>query len=268
MTETVDVDAYFRRIGWAGGRDPTLATLTGLLEAHTAHVPFENLDVLLGRGVRLDLESLQAKIVGARRGGYCFEHATLFAAVLAALGFDVTPRAARVVLFAPLAEAKRDHMFLTVGIDGATYVADPGFGPFAPRFPVPLVDTLPGQTTHWLQRDNDFWTMHVTREDREPVAGWVSSLEMETQRDFEVFNHYVATHPKSPFVNWIFLSKVVPGGRVNVMNRDATVLQDDGEPQKIELPDRKALRRILAEHFGFDLPEVERMTVPAIPEWT
>lgn len=93
MSDVIDLDAYFQRIGWSGGRDPTLATLSGLLEAHTAHVPFENLDVLLGRGVRLDLDSLQAKIVGARRGGYCFEHATLFAAVLEAVGFDVTRRA-------------------------------------------------------------------------------------------------------------------------------------------------------------------------------
>jgi N-hydroxyarylamine O-acetyltransferase len=148
MAANVDLDAYFQRIHWAGGRDPTLATLAGLIEAHTAHIPFENLDVLLGRTLRLDLEGLQEKIVGVGRGGYCFEHASLFAAVLEALGFQVARHAARVVLFGPLAEAKRDHMFMTVTVGGAAYVVDPGFGPFAARFPVPLVDTPPGQATH------------------------------------------------------------------------------------------------------------------------
>ena len=60
---------------------PTRRSLE-LLEAHIAHIPFENFDVLLGRPVRLDLEGLQSKLVMSRRGGYCFEHATLFAAVL------------------------------------------------------------------------------------------------------------------------------------------------------------------------------------------
>ena len=268
MTVTIDLDAYFRRIQWSGGRDATFATLAGLIEAHTAHVPFENLDVLLGRGVRLDLDWLQAKIVGAGRGGYCFEHATLFGAVLETLGFQVSRHAARVVLFGPLADAKRDHMFLTVTIDGTAYVVDPGFGPYAARFPVPLADTPPGQSTHWMRRDGDFWYHHVTRADRESVAGWASTLEMETPKDFEVFNHYIASHPQSPFVNWIFLSKVTPEGRVNVMNRNVTLLRTDGAPEASELPDRSALRTLLRDRFGFDLPEAETMTVPAIPEWT
>ena len=267
MTVTVDIDAYFRRIHWSGSRAPTLETLAGLIEAHSANIPFENLDVLLGRPVRLDLEGLQQKLVGARRGGYCFEHASLFAAVLEALGFQIARHAARVVLFGPLADAKRDHMFMTVAIDGATYVVDPGFGPFAPHFPVPLLDQSPGQSTHWMQRDGNFWVLHVTREDRQPVAGWASTLEVENSLDFEVFNHSIATHPKSPFVSWIFLSAVTPEGRVNVMNRNVTLLRGAAEPTAIELRDRADLRGLLAEHFGFDLPEVERLAVPAIPEW-
>ncbi len=264
----VELDAYLQRIAWSGSREPTLEALAGLIEAHTAHIPFENLDVLLGRPVRLDLDSLQDKIVRARRGGYCFEHATLFAAVLEELGFQVTRHAARVILFGPLAEAKRDHMFMTVVIDDMTYVVDPGFGPFAPRFPVPLVDSPAGRTTHWMQRDGNFWVLHVTREERQPVAGWASTLEVESPLDFEVFNHYIATHPKSPFVNWLFLSAVTPEGRVNVMNRNVTLLRRTDQPMTSELADRKALRKLLAKHFGFDLPEAERLSVPAIPEWT
>ena len=91
-----------------------------------AAIPFENLDVLLGRGVRVDLESVTAKLVTARRGGYCFEHGTLFQAALRALGVEATAHAARVLLVAPKAEAPRTHMFLTVVDGGTTWVLDPG----------------------------------------------------------------------------------------------------------------------------------------------
>ena len=145
-------------------------------------------------------------------------------------------------------------MFITVGVGGAAYVVDPGFGPFAARFPVSLIDTPPGQATHWMQRDGHFWFHYVTREDRRPVAGWASTLEVENFFDFEVFNHYVATHPKSPFVNWVFLSTAAPEGRVNVMNRNVTMLHEGAEPTTFELADRAALRDLLRRHFRFDLP--------------
>ena len=119
-----------------------------------------------------------------------------------------------------------------------------------------------------MEREGNFWILHVTREDRQPVAGWASTLEVENPLDFEAFNHYIATHPKSPFVNWIFLSAVTSDGRVNVMNRKVTLLRVAAEPTATELEDRKALRGLLREHFGFDLPEVESVAVPAIPEWT
>jgi N-hydroxyarylamine O-acetyltransferase len=260
----IDLDAYFRRIQWNGATSPTFDTLAGLLRAHTSRVPFENLDVLLGRPICLDLDSIQAKIVGAGRGGYCYEHATLFAAVLEALGFQLTRHAARVVLFDPVTEAPRSHMFLSVAIEGATYIADPGFGPFTPPFPVPLRDST-ATRTHWMTRAGDTWTLHVPR-DGQTVAGWVSTLEPELPIDFEVANHYIATHPQSLFTNVILLSAPVPRGRVNVMNRGVTILRG-ADATSLELADRAALRSLLKEHFRFDLPEVEHMKVPAIPEW-
>ena len=80
-----DLDAYLARIGWQGSLEPTLDTLAGLTRAHITRIPFENVDVLLGRGIRIDLDSIVAKMVVAGRGGYCFEHGTLFQAVLDAV---------------------------------------------------------------------------------------------------------------------------------------------------------------------------------------
>jgi N-hydroxyarylamine O-acetyltransferase len=264
MPTAIDLDAYFRRVRYTGPAVASFDTLAGLLRAHTSAVPFENLDVLLQQPIRLDLESVQAKLVGARRGGYCFEHATLFAAVLEAVGFRPSRHAGRVILFTEPAGAPRTHMFLTVAIEGAIYVVDPGFGPFASPVPIPLQDGDTGQT-HWLSRGNDRWTLHVPR-DGQSVAGWLTTLEAENPIDFEVANHYTATHPRSPFTNMLMLSAPTPVGRVNVMNRTVTVLNGT-EATSLQLADRPALRKLLAADFGFDLPQVEQMKVPAIPEW-
>ena len=73
----VDLKAYATRIEHSGDFTPTLTTLRDLHLAHATHIPFENLDILLGRPIRLDLESITAKLIDARRGGYCFEQNAL-----------------------------------------------------------------------------------------------------------------------------------------------------------------------------------------------
>ena len=111
MSEAFDLDAYLARIGYAGPRTPTLATLRAIHALQPAAIPFESLDPFLRRPVPLDLASLQAKLVGQRRGGYCFELNGLFAAALKALGFSVTPLSGRVRWMAPpdRPESARTH---------------------------------------------------------------------------------------------------------------------------------------------------------------
>ncbi len=104
---TLDLDAYLARLDYRGERAPTAAVLAAIVDHHMLAIPFENLDVLLGRGVRLDLPSLQAKLVDARRGGYCFEHATLVAAALEAIDFTVARHAARATMSASRSRRRR-----------------------------------------------------------------------------------------------------------------------------------------------------------------
>lgn len=266
MTGELDLDAYFARIGWGGGTTPTFETLSGLLHAHTGAIHFENLDVLLGRPVRLDLEGLQDKLVRRRRGGYCFEHATLFAAVLKRLGFAPVTHAARVVVVRPKEESPRGHMFLTVTVDGERYVVDPGFAAYTSRRPLPLRPGHPdGNDAHILTLDDGRWTLHARR-DGALVPGWITTLSEEYPVDFEMANHWTATCPSSPFLQIMMMSAATKDGRVNVMNRDVTVIGPDGAVKK-ELTDRRELRALLADHFGFDLPEAETLVVPAIADW-
>ena len=123
----LDLDAYLTRIGYTGPRDATEATLTTLYRAHLREVRFENFDVFLRGGVAVDLESIQEKIVFRGRGGYCYEQAQLFGAVLERLGFSVDRLLARVGPDGGPARA-RTHLTLRVRSGTGVWLADPGFG--------------------------------------------------------------------------------------------------------------------------------------------
>ena len=263
-----DPAQYFARIGWTGGTAPTYATLAGVLAAHMGAIPFENFDVLLGRGIRLDLPSVAQKLVDARRGGYCFEHGTLLAAALEALGFAVTRHTARVTVIVPRHESPRTHMCLTVRLPQGTFVLDPGFGALAPRVPVPLVDGVEARAdseAHWMAREGAHWTLRTRRDDK-IIDCWVSTFDADNPVDFEMGNYYTATHPASSFVNRVMLRALTPEGRVGVMNRDVTIWRGTAV-ETLVLEDRRALRRLVAERFGFDLVEIETRRVPSMPEW-
>jgi N-hydroxyarylamine O-acetyltransferase len=265
-----DLDAYLARIGWTGSRRPTLETLTGLTRAHITRIPFENVDVLLGRGIRIDLDSIVAKMVVAGRGGYCFEHGTLFQAALEQLGFSLTAHAARVVVIVPRDQSPRTHMFLIVGINGERFVVDPGFGGHTAVVPVPLrdgVDVRDGGDRHRMVRHPDGEWVLEAEINGTMTPLWMSTLEPQLPIDFQLANHWVATAAASPFVNRLMLRALTPGGRTSVMNRDVTVLSA-GKAEKYQLADRQALRALLGEHFGFDLPAVETLKVPMVPEWS
>lgn len=262
-----DLDGYLARIGWEGSREPTFDTLAGVLRAHMVRIPFENLDVLLGRGIRIDVPSVYAKLVIARRGGYCFEHGTLLQAALVRLGFRPIAHAARVILQRPRAEAALTHMFLTVEIDGRVVVLDPGFGGHAPLVPVPLLhgEARDGGDLHRMVRQADEWELHAH------ISGistplWSSTIQPAEPVDFVMANHFVSTFSESPFVTRLMLRAITPAARVSVMNREMT-RRFDGSEEKGVIPSRAALRTLLADDFGFDLPEVEQLRVPTVPEW-
>jgi N-hydroxyarylamine O-acetyltransferase len=265
---TFNLDDYLARVGWMGSREPTFATLAGVLRAHMTRIPFENLDVLLGRGIRIDLPSVYAKLVLARRGGYCFEHAALLQAALERLGFRPVAHAARVIMLIPKAQAPRTHKFLTVEVHGETFVLDPGFGGHGPLVPVPLSaghDVRDGTDLHRLVRHDGEWVLEA-RLDGNMKPLWTSSLEPQYPVDFDLANHWVSTSPESPFVARLMLRALTPFGRVSVMNRDVTIRSGAGEEKSV-LADRTALRALLTTHFGFDVPEVERLRVPSVEGW-
>ena len=202
----LDLDAYLKRIGYAGPLAPSEAALAGLYRAHLAAIRFENLDVFLRGAVDVSLEAIQDKIVYRGRGGYCYEQAQLFGAVLERLGFGVERLLARVGPDGPAARP-RTHLTLRVRADGGVWLADPGFGS-SPPAPLSLRRYRSGgpqEVNGWVyevvpdsEHGEEVWKL------REHQAGEWVTLHRWTDAKVQpvnvvLSNHYTSTHPDSWF---------------------------------------------------------------------
>jgi N-hydroxyarylamine O-acetyltransferase len=250
----LDLDAYLARTGYDGELRPSPAVLEALHLAHATHIPFENLDVLLGRPIRLDLEGLQAKLVRGRRGGYCFEQNELFAAVLERLGFPVTRLAARVRLGSTRL-APRTHMLLKVDVEGGPWLADVGFGGDGLLKPFPLAAGLVVRQYAWSYRlleDAGLWVLQSLH-----GGDWrdlyAFTLEPQFLVDFEVANYYVSTHPSSWFLRTLTVQLPTPEARYVLHNREFSV-DRGGEVTARPIASDEELLRVLAETFCLELP--------------
>jgi len=271
----MDLVPYFRRIGFHGPAQASLDTLAELHRRHQAAIPFENLDVLLERPVRLDLEGLQAKLVTGGRGGYCFEHNTLFAAVLRELGFAVQTLEARVRPPGVDVLLGRTHGVLQVDLDGRPWLADVGFGGDGILGPVPL-SLDPGARMR-APGDGAELERHGARHRVAPEgslrvlqawagAGWQDVYAIGPDPvhpiDWAVANHYTSTHPDSIFRRTLTVQDAAPGLRRILRGRTYSEIRN-GAVQSRELRDGEILP-LLAEGFGLRLPEGFRLR----DDWT
>jgi N-hydroxyarylamine O-acetyltransferase len=263
MAGIIDLAAYSERVGFTGELRPSAKCLQELHLAHATHVPFENIEVLMGRPMPLDLASLWKKLVEDRRGGYCFEQNTLFAAVLEQIGFGVTRLAARVRLGAGTITA-RNHMLLAAEADGRRWLADVGFGGDALLYPVAWA---PGETSEqfaWKYRltvESPGYLLQTWRGD-----GWVDlySFTMEEQHavDYEVANYYTATHPDSFFRQQLMVHLPGPEARVTLIGRRLIERRPEGASEVL-LADDAAVLETLAARFGMHFPAGTRF--PSCP---
>lgn len=264
----LDLDAYLARVGLTGALEPTGATLAALHRAHVDAIAFENLDVFLGRGVRVDLGSVQAKLVAARRGGYCYEHGVLFAAVLERIGYQVDRLLARIG-YKPRFPRPRTHMTLHVtGRDGQ-WLADVGFG-------AGLLEPLPWDAGGRPHRQGG-WTYRIAA----PEAGtwvtqqasggdWLDLYTIEPDRqhasDVEMSNHYTSTHPRSPFTGHAIVMRKTADVQHRLRDRDLSTIWPDGTSTERTLTDPE-ITSALREMFGLPLTgeEVARVLATLPP---
>ncbi len=258
MTETIDLDAYFRRIGYAGPRTPTLDTLRDIHFRHPQTIPFENLDPLLKRPVRLDLPSLEKKLVASGRGGYCFEQNALLAEVLRLLGFKVTPLAARVLWGAPEdAVRPRTHMLLRVDLEDGPYIADVGFGGATATGPLRLVPDIEQSTPHepfrLIRTDDEFRKQVWLRDHWKTLYRF--NLQPQLPPDYEIANWYVSTYPPSHFINDLVAARATADRRFALLNGQLSIHHLRGVSEQRVLSSVDEVRTVLEETFELTLPE-------------
>lgn len=256
-----DLDAYFARIGYVGPREATLDVLKQLHALHPVAIAFENLDSFLGRPVRLDLPSLEGKLVNSRRGGYCFEQNTLFWKALTALGFEVSGLAARVLWNQPEDTINpRSHMLLRVELDGATWLADVGFGGVTQTAPLLLapgaVQDTPHEPYRVLETGDHFRIQALIGGEWRTVFRF--DLTEHFDVDFVVSSHFVSTWPASQFVTSIMAARALPGRRLALRNDRVTVHETGGPSRQTHFATAADLRAALAADFGIDVPEPAR----------
>ena len=257
----LDLAAYLERIEFDGDLTPNAALLDALHLAHATRIPFENLDILLGRPIPIDLASLQKKLVRDRRGGYCFEHNLLMAAVLERLGFTVQKLAARVRLGSDQVRA-RTHMLLMVTLNAQPLLVDVGFGAQGFQQPLPFKPGITFHRFHWPYRivpEDDAWVLQ-SRSGGRWVDLYVFTLEPQHWIDYKVANYYVSTHPDSQFAQALIVQLPTPQARYSLYNYELHI--DRGTTtEKRQLRHQSERLGILAEVFDLHFPPETHFTI-------
>lgn len=265
--------AYCQRIGLDPPPAADAAGLAVLQAAHRQSITFENLDVLLGRGIEIGSDAAFAKLVTRGRGGYCFEQNRLYADMLGALGISTRPLLARPRL--GLTEGMippRTHVLLLADIAGSPWIADAGFGgSFVP--PMPLVNGTEVQTAdgarHRLRHiglaDGE-WVLEragprATNDGRALDNGdwqpqYTFDLAPVMQADLEQANYWTACWPESRFVLAPLISLVLPAGFLALSGTSLSIAEA-GQSERRELAGEEEWREALRDHFHIDLSAEE-----------
>lgn len=273
--------AYLARIGLSAPPPATPEGLAQLQQAHRQAITFENLDIMLGRGVAIGSDAVFGKLVTRRRGGYCFEQNRLFADMLAELGLPSRPLLARVLLGPAAGEVPpRTHTLLMLEIGGERWIADAGFGgSYVPPLrladgseaetgdgarhrlrPIGAAGTVPGE---WLLERAG---QHVATDGRAAAHGewqaqYAFNLTPAEQSDLEQANHWTATRPATRFTTLHVVSIALPGGFVAMTDRQLSLAWGD-EAERREIADVADYRITLRERFALDLGEDEISRLP------
>ena len=249
----LDVPSYLARIGYSGPTIPTAETLRAIHHAHLLAVPFENLDIALGRTIVIDEAAIVRKILEQRRGGFCYELNGAFWALLRTLGFDVTLLSARVSRAGGGEGPEFDHLTLRVDLDQA-WLADVGFGE---SFLEPLL--LVAET----EQEDPAGTFRLLRvgerlqlEKLDPDGRWKRQYSFAQQprhlKDFAAMCSYHQTSPESHFTQNRICTLATPDGRITLSGMKMIVTHDGKREEKTLLSEEQR-SAVLQQFFGIRL---------------
>ena len=243
------IPAYLRRIGYGGPLEPCIETLRALQVAHLLAVPFENLDIHLGRPIVLDEAALYRKIVELRRGGFCYELNGLFAALLRGLGFRVTLLSAGVARESGGFGPEFDHLTLRVDLEQA-WLADVGFGDSF-REPL-LLDGGTEQGDYRIRRDCECRTLLRHRDDEGWREQYRFTLEPHQLPDYANMCRHHQTSPESSFTRRRLCTLATTEGRITLSDL-RFIVTERGQISERTLSGEEEYTAVLREKFGICL---------------
>jgi N-hydroxyarylamine O-acetyltransferase len=258
--ETIDLDAYLNRLGAGRPSVPSVDALRDLHKRHVGAIAFEAIDVLLGQEIDLQPQRLEAKLVVAGRGGYCFEQNMLFRYALEALGFDVELLIARSRWGRPLEDVRpRTHMALRVRLDGRDWLCDVGSPRSILAAPLLMSDHRPQASAFEPLRLSR--TYNELRLEAFAAGDWrpVYDLVLTPQLDVDLLagNWFASTHPTSPFRQALIVSRQMEGVRLALLENRLSIRRP-GTPTEYRRLSVEALADSLRGDFN----------LPVAPAWT
>jgi N-hydroxyarylamine O-acetyltransferase len=250
----MDVQAYFDRIGFTDDARPDLTTLRALHRAHMLAIPYDSLDVQLGRPVSLDPAAAFDKIVTRRRGGWCYEMNGLFGAMLQNIGFKVTRMAG-----AAMREVRGDfmigsHLVLLVELDGEPWIADVGFGDGALE-PFRLAAgplSFEGYDFRVETLDERWWRFH-----NHPLGGAKSFDFVVEPADPALLQEkcdWLQGAADSPFVQNVICQRYRGGEILQLIGRSYRQVRGTEKQERL-IESADEFVRVLRDDFTLDLPE-------------
>ena len=260
LPDAPDIEAYFRRLGYAGPRVATFDTLAALHSLHPQAIPFENLDTLLKRPIELSAAAFSQKMLSSGRGGWCFEQSLLFAGVLQALGFQVTGYAARVLWGVPEGVTRaRTHMLLGVECaEAGPCIVDVGFGGPTLTGPLRLIPDIEQATPHepfrLLAAGRGNFALEM-RLHGQWQALYSFDLQPQMLADYQLSNWYLGNFPESPFVRNLMAARVTPDGRYALFNNRLATHRLHAESEHVLLTSVGELRGALEGVLRITLPD-------------
>lgn len=263
MAEDVNLNRYFERIGFSGSIAPTLLTLEQIVALQAAAIPYESFGAVLGEPHGLDQPALEARLVGARRGGTGFELNTLLMRVLRALDFEVTCCVASRLVGRDIANgAPLDHMVLLVEVSGAPLLVDAGLGALTPTAPLRLEPWLEQPTAHepcrLVEHEGERFDVELLR-----GGDWLKLLRFSPEPvEFDLLagmHEALCTEPDSPLRAHLVAGRAGRETRHELRDGLAIDYPLDGEVTIAPVEGVAQLRDILAATFGITLPAGEEV---------
>jgi N-hydroxyarylamine O-acetyltransferase len=249
----MNCSSYLTRIGFVGPAQPDLATLRRIQRGHLEHIPYENLDVQIGRRVTLDPQEAFEKLVNSPRGGWCYEMNTVFLSALQAIGFRVMPMTGAVMRAERGPTAIGNHLVLSVELD-QPYLVDVGLGD-GPGEPVPMREGSYRQQWRLLRLerlDDGWWRLH------NDANAFATAFDFKHQPvDWDLLAgkcSWLQTAPESRFVQNAICMRHLPNGIVALVGRVLKTVGEAGVKSRL-VSSAEEYVETLATSFGIRLPE-------------